>query len=94
MKTQKQKEQKWREECKKAREEYPKACGECLGSGHIGHDICDNCVEKDICPRCSKTLYLREDKHYDYYTCKYCNWDELKNCEEVLPFPPFENIKR
>lgn len=39
-------------------------------------DSCPNCVEKGICPRCDKEMFL--DKNKVCYVCHNCGYDESK----------------
>ena len=37
-------------------------------------DVCSDCVEKGLCPRCGKEM--KETNDTGFYRCPYCGWDE------------------
>lgn len=57
----------------------PSSRGTSLGRGYMtDFDLCLECLEKDLCPRCGKTIITIESDYSDTFKCDFCGFEEGK----------------
>lgn len=82
----KQYQTKWPNHCKKCNgwggfyvRYDPSPAGISLGSGYMtDFDLCLECLEKDVCPRCGKGIKVMEGEYFDTFRCENCGFEEGK----------------
>lgn len=54
---------------------------------YYDYDLCPECCEKGICPRCGELIINPEDMDGEPLVCKSCGWDEEDN-NRGIPYQP------